>query len=153
MNYWLFKTEPREFSVDDLAAAGVSGWDGVRNYQARNRLRDEVRNGDRVLIQHSGTSSPAVVGLAEVVREGYPDPSQFLAGHQGHDAKSSPDAPRWFQVDVRLLRRFRHPVPLARLRDEPALAEAEPVKRPRLSIQSLHHDAFQRILSLAGETP
>jgi predicted RNA-binding protein with PUA-like domain len=153
MKYWLFKTEPDAFSFDDLLNEGPSGWDGVRNYQARNRLRDQLAIGDRVLIQHSGTGNPAIVGLAEVVSASYPDPSQFDRHHPGHDPKSTTQAPRWFQVDVRALRRLRHPLPLKVLRDDEALAESEPVRRARLSVQALSRDEFHRILTLAGETP
>src|SRR4051794_38681123 len=100
--HWLLKTEPSVFSFDDLLAAPkkTSGWDGVRNYQARNFLRDEVAKGDGVLVYHSNVGM-AVVGEAEVARAGYPDPTQFDPKHDHYDEGSKPDEPRWFQIDVK----------------------------------------------------
>ncbi len=144
MRIWLFKTEPDTFSLNDLRAApdGTSGWDGVRNYQARNRLRDEVSNGDRVLIYHSSCKVPAIVGEAEVVSNAYPDPTQFTAGHAGE--------PRWYQVDVRYHRHFPEPLSLATIRDHAEFADMELVTRPRLSIQQITDRQYQQILALCG---
>src|ERR1700758_4225446 len=114
MHYWLMKTEPTTFGIEQLAAAPrhTTGWDGVRNYQARNLMRDQMKKGDRVLIYHSSADPPAVVGEAEVAREGYPDPTQFDPRDDHYDKDSPRDAPRWFQVDVRALRKLPKPVPL-----------------------------------------
>lgn len=150
MNYWLFKTEPDTYGIDDLARDGTGGWDGVRNYQARNRLRDDIAVDDRVIIQHSG-KAPAAVGLARVSRAGHPDPTQFDPAHSGHDPKSDRETPRWYQVELRFERRFDRPVPLREMRGHPALAGSEPVHRARLSVQSLTHAEFEAILALAGE--
>ncbi len=152
MRIWLFKTEPDAFSLDDLQDApdGTSGWDGVRNYQARNRLRDEVSNGDRVLIYHSSCKVPAIVGEAEVVSDAYPDPTQFSAGHPGEDSRSRPDQPRWYQVDVRYHRHFPQPLSLATIRDHAEFADMELVTRPRLSIQQITDRQYQQILALCG---
>lgn len=151
MTYWLFKTEPDVFSIDDLARQGVSGWDGIRNYQARNRLRDEVQLGDLVFIYHSSCAEPALVGLAEVVRTAYPDPTQFDAASDHFDAKSTPDAPRWVQVDVRYLRHLPRPVTLKQVKNTAALSEMELVSRGRLSIQRVSDAQARALLGMAGE--
>ena len=98
--YWLFKTEPDEYSIDDLKREGRCAWEGIRNYQARNRLRDEVKEGDLVFIHHSSCKTPAIVGLAKVVRDAYPDASQFDSDSPYFDAKSKPESPRWLTVDL-----------------------------------------------------
>ncbi len=118
MRHWLMKTEPSTFSVDDLAKAPrrTSGWDGVRNYQARNMLRDEMKKGDLALLYHSSCDVPGVVGIMEVVREGYPDATAFDPRHDHYDAASKSDAPRWYMVDVRLKQRFSRVITLDELR-------------------------------------
>jgi len=118
MRHWLLKTEPEAFSFDDLLRAPrkTAGWDGVRNYQARNFLRDEMKKGDRVLIYHSNADPPSVVGVAEIVREGYPDPTQFDAKNDHYDPAAREDDPRWFQVDVKAVQKLRRPVSLDELR-------------------------------------
>ena len=113
--FWLMKTEPDEFSIDDLQKKGVARWDGVRNYQARNYLRT-MRQGDSVIIYHSSCAEPAAVGLATVVRAAYPDPTQFDPTSEYHDPKSPPADPRWSAVDVRHVRTFTAPVTLASMR-------------------------------------
>ncbi len=135
--YWLFKTEPDVFSFDALLAApgGTAGWDGVRNYQARNFLRDDVRVGDGVLVYHSNAEPTGVAGVAEVARAAYPDATAFDPAHDGYDPKSRPEAPVWVQVDVRAVERFPRVVALAELRAEPALAEMVVLRRGnRLSV-------------------
>ncbi len=129
--YWLLKTEPEVFSFDDLLAAPgrTAGWDGVRNYQARNFLRDEVRAGDGVLVYHSNAEPTGVAGVAEVVREAYPDATAFDPAHAGYDPKSRPEAPAWLQVDVRAVERFARVVTLAEHRAEPALAAMVVLRR------------------------
>ena len=150
MRIWLFKTEPATYGIRQLRDEpdGIAGWDGVRNYQARNRLRDEVRKGDRVLIYHSRGKAPAIVGEARVVSSPYPDPTQFQPGHDGYDARSSEDLPRWFQVDVRYARTYAKPLTLAAIRDYPEFADMELVIRPRLSIQHITDRQYQQILAL-----
>jgi predicted RNA-binding protein with PUA-like domain len=153
MRHWLLKTEPESFSFDDLLQAPrkTAGWDGVRNYQARNFLRDEMKKGDRALIYHSNADPPAVVGVAEIVREGYPDPTQFDARHDHYDPASRKDAPRWFQVDVKALRKLRRPLPLDELRGVKGLAKMPLLQRgQRLSVQPVGEREFELILELGG---
>lgn len=149
MTYWLFKTEPDEFSVADLRREQVSRWEGVRNFQARNRLRNEVRPGDRVFIYHSGCKVPAVVGLGEVASEAEPDPTQFDPASPYHDPKSHPERPRWVLVRVRFLEEFPAPVTLKTIRALPEFAALELVHRPRLSIQHVPDRQAERLLALA----
>ncbi|HZR07600.1 MAG TPA: EVE domain-containing protein [Myxococcales bacterium] len=151
MRHWLLKTEPGTFSFDDLlqSPGRTSGWDGVRNYQARNFLRDEMKKGDRVLIYHSSTDVPAVVGIAEVAREGYPDPTQFDARHDHYDAESDPANPRWFQVDVKAVRKLPRPVTLEEIRGTKALSKMPLVQRgQRLSVQPVGNDEYERIVKM-----
>ena len=151
MRHWLLKTEPSVFSFDDLLSAPgrTSGWDGVRNYQARNFLRDQMKKGDRVLIYHSSTDAPAVVWIAEVAREGYPDPTQFEAGHDHYDGESDPAEPRWFQVDVKAVRKLPRAVTLEEIRKEKSLAKLPLVQRgQRLSVQPVGADEYERIIRM-----
>jgi predicted RNA-binding protein with PUA-like domain len=153
MRHWLLKTEPETFSFDDLARAPrkTAGWDGVRNYQARNFLRDEMKKGDLALIYHSNADPPAVVGVAEIVREGYPDPTQFDAKHDHYDPAARKDAPRWFQVDVKAVRKLARPVSLDELRGVKALARMPLLQRgQRLSVQPVGEREFELILELGG---
>jgi predicted RNA-binding protein with PUA-like domain len=119
MNYWLMKSEPGTFGIDDLARAPrrTAGWDGVRNYQARNMLRDQFAVGDRAFFHHSSCDEPGIVGTMEVVRAGHPDPTAFDRKDPHFDAGSDPKNPRWYQVEVRLLRKFANPVTLDMLRE------------------------------------
>ena len=136
--YWLFKSEPDVFSIDDLARAPkqTTFWNGVRNFQARNLLRDEVRTGDGVIFYHSSASPPAAVGLAEVVKGGYPDETQFDPKSEYHDAAATREAPRWYMVDIRFAEKLAHPLPLGELRAMPALRDMVLLRRgSRLSIQ------------------
>jgi len=136
MRYWLMKSEPAEFGIDDLARAGGRGspWIGVRNYQARNFMRDQMQAGDRVLFYHSSCPEPGIAGLAEVCRNAYPDASQFDPTSKYYDAKATRDNPRWVNVDVRLLQKTRL-VGLAELREHEALAGMRVLARGnRLSI-------------------
>jgi len=151
--YWLLKTEPQTFSFDDLlrAPGRTTGWNGVRNYQARNFLRDAMKKGDRVLIYHSSADPPAVVGEAEVVREGYPDPTQFDRKDDHFDPDSAPDDPRWYQVDVRALRKLPKEVPLPLIRETPALRKMALVQRgQRLSVQPVTEDEYETVVALGG---
>lgn len=144
--YWLFKTEPDTYSVDDLKREGRCGWEGIRNYQARNRLRDEVRAGDQVLIYHSSCAVPAVAGLAEVIGEARPDASQFDPHSPYFDPKSSTDNPRWVLVDIVWQESFPNMLPLKHIKEDPAYAQMELINRSRLSIQHVPEDCFRRIV-------
>ena len=134
--YWLMKSEPSECSIDDLAAAPKQTvpWIGVRNYQARNFMRDLMQLGDGVLFYHSSCPEPGIVGLAEVSSAAYPDASQFDPASPYHDATSKPEAPRWLHVDVRLVRKTRL-MALAEMRSQPELATMRVLRKGnRLSI-------------------
>ena len=136
MSYWLMKSEPGECSIDDLAAAPgqTVPWVGVRNYQSRNYMRDQMRVGDGVLFYHSSCPQPGVAGLAEVASKAYPDATQFEAGNDYFDPKSTPEQPRWLHVDVRLVRKTEL-LSLQAMRDAPTLATMIVLRRGnRLSI-------------------
>jgi predicted RNA-binding protein with PUA-like domain len=151
--YWLMKSEPEAFSIDDLARAknGTTRWDGVRNYQARNFLRDEISLGDGVLFYHSSVDPPAVVGTARVARAGYPDPTQFDPQDSHRDPDSPPDTPRWFAVDIAFEKKFARPVTLAELRADEALAQMVLLRRgSRLSVQPVSAGEWKRIVKLGA---
>ncbi|HET6803728.1 MAG: EVE domain-containing protein [Betaproteobacteria bacterium] len=136
MRYWLMKSEPDEFSIDDLARAPkqTTAWFGVRNYQARNYMRDDMRVGDRAFFYHSSCPEPGIAGIVEISRPSYPDATQFDPKSPYYDAKSSRDAPRWVHVDVKLVRKTNL-VPLQALRETPGLQEMVTLRRGnRLSI-------------------
>ena len=122
MSYWLMKTEPSTFSIDDLAKApkSTTGWDGVRNFQARNMLRDQMKRGDLAFMYYSSTEVPGIVGVMEITKAGYPDPTAFDRKHHHYDADSDPKEPRWFMVDVKLKERFSRIITLAELREHAA---------------------------------
>jgi len=144
--YWLVKTEPDCFSFDDLwdAPDRTTYWDGVRNYQARNTLRDEMKKGDRVLVYHSSCEPPAVVGVAEVVREGYTDFTAFDPSHEHFDPKSREDAPTWVMVDIRAVEKFKRPVTLAELRATPGLEKMSLLQKgSRLSVQPVRAEEWE----------
>ena len=153
VNYWLLKTEPSTYSIDDLAAESkqTTCWDGVRNYQARNFMRDKMKVGDRVLIYHSNAKPPAVVGVARVVRQAYPDHTSWDPDDAHYDPKSSPENPRWMMVDIQLEFRFDEPIPLDQLRERKSLAEMELLRKgSRLSVQPVRKREFDTILKLAN---
>lgn len=150
--FWLLKTEPGCFSIQDLAKAPkqTTFWDGVRNYQARNFMRDEMKIGDRVLVYHSSTDEPAVVGSAKIVRESYPDHTAWDKSNEHFDAASKPDNPRWFMVDIQLEQIFVEPLPLAKLRPIAALKEMELLRKgSRLSVQPVRKVEFEAVIKLA----
>lgn len=152
MAYWLFKTEPGCFSFGDLKKRPdmTEPWDGVRNFQARNFLRDTIKVGDRVLFYHSNIPEPAVVGLADIVRAGYPD-TTALNPDAGHfDPKASVDKPIWYMVDVRYGEPLRRQVTLESIRQNPLLADMPLVKRSRLSIQPVSEAEWRIILAMGG---
>ncbi|NDD27331.1 MAG: EVE domain-containing protein [Proteobacteria bacterium] len=151
--FWLMKTEPDVFSWDDLerSADRTTPWDGVRNYQARNFMRDDMQIGDGVLFYHSRQDPMAIVGIARVAKAAYPDPSQFDPESKYFDPKSPSESPRWFCVAVQAVRRLDEPVTLARLREAPALAEMQLLRKgQRLSVQPVTASEWKAVLRLAG---
>jgi predicted RNA-binding protein with PUA-like domain len=151
MAYWLMKSEPDVFGIDDLAArpGRTEPWDGVRNYQARNMMRDQMKPGDCVFFYHSNCAEPGIVGIAEVVSNGYPDPTAFDPRDPHYDPKSDPERPRWFLVDVRFVRRLDRIIPLKELKGRPELAEMPLVQRGnRLSVMPVTEVQWKFILSL-----
>jgi predicted RNA-binding protein with PUA-like domain len=154
MNYWLVKTEPESYSIDDLAQEKkqTTFWNGVRNYQARNMLRDEMKKGDRVLFYHSNAEPPAIVGIAKVVKEGYPDHTAFDPQSNYYDEKSTAENPRWYMVDIQLEKRLARPVSLESLREIPSLKNMELLRKgSRLSVQPVRKAEFEAILKLAAQ--
>ncbi len=151
--YWLMKSEPTVYSFDDLwkAKKRTTFWDGVRNYKARNFMRDEMRVGDGVLVYHSNCDPPGVAGLAEVASEAYPDPTQFDPDDPHHDPKSTTENPRWVVVDVRAVERLTRFVSLEALRSDPALADMVVLRRGnRLSITPVSASEWRAIRRLGG---
>lgn len=145
MNYWLMKSEPDDVSIDDLAERTIVGWNGVRNYQARNFMRDAMQPGDQVLFYHSSCKEPGIAGLAEVCSLAYPDPTQFDSKSVYFDARSPVDQPRWLQVDVRFIKKTRL-LSLAELRRDPALADMILLQKgSRLSITPVTPDQWALI--------
>ena len=152
MKYWLMKTEPTTYSIEDLEKESnqTTCWEGVRNYQARNLLRDDIQEGDRVLFYHSACKEPAVVGTAVVSRPGYPDSHAFDRRSKYYDAKSDPDNPRWYMVDVKLEQKFDTPVTLASLREKASLKEMVLLQKgSRLSVQPVKKKEFDIVLKMA----
>jgi len=145
--YWLMKSEPDAFGIQDLEAQRRAPWDGVRNYRARNYMRDEMATGDLVLFYHSSTSPPGVVGVARVGSEAYPDPTQFDPRSRYYDPKSSDLQPRWWLVDIEFVERLPRPVSLAELKADPALEGMWVAQRGvRLSIQPVEKRHFRHVL-------
>jgi predicted RNA-binding protein with PUA-like domain len=152
MLYWLFKSEPSAYSFADLMAEPdrTTGWDGVRNYQARNYLRDQIQPGDGVLFYHSSADPPCIAGIAEIVRAGHPDPTAFdrNAGH--YDPKSNPSNPTWYQVSIKGVRAIDPPLGLSLLSSVPELAGMELLRKgSRLSVQPVTEREWKTVLSLA----
>lgn len=149
--YWLMKSEPGTFSIDDLAKAPgrTTHWDGVRNYQARNFMRDQMQIGDEVLFYHSVTD-PSVVGIARVVKTGYPDHTAWDKRSKYYDRKSSREKPLWYMVDIKFARKFERPLALADLRKVRALRDMVLLRKGvRLSVQPVTADQFEAIVDLA----
>ncbi len=154
--YWLFKSEPDVFSIDDLKSVpgGREVWDGVRNYQARNRLRDDVQVGDEVLFYHSSAQPSGIAGIMTVVAAGYPDPTQFDPNSKYHDPKSDLDNPRWIAVDVSFERKFPRLIPLTELKSTPGLEDMAVVQRgQRLSILPVTAAEWKIVMQLAKKKP
>ena len=153
MKYWLMKSEPSTFSIDDLARAPrqTTCWGGVRNYQVRNMLRDEMAVGDLAFMYHSSCDEPGIVGVIEIVKPGYPDNTAFDRKHDHYDAASKPESPRWYMVDVRLKQRFSRVISLDELRrhESKQLREMLILKRGnRLSITPIDASHWKFIMSL-----
>ena len=149
MNYWLMKSEPDAYSIDDLRHDGSTHWDGVRNYQARNLMRDEIKVGDQVLFYHSSAKPPGVVGLAEVIKEAYPDHTAWDPESKYFDPKSDPDDPRWIMVDIEYVATLPRMVTLPELRTYPELTDMVLLNRSRLSVQPVAEAEFDFIVAVA----
>ena len=153
MNYWLMKSEPDVFGIDHLKAMPkrTEHWDGVRNYQARNMMRDDMKKGDLVFFYHSNCDEPGIVGIMQVVREGYPDHTAFDSEQKYYDPKSDPDNPRWFMVDVKYKRHLKRVISLRELKErmDPELAEMPLMRKGnRLSIMPVTEAQWEFILGL-----
>lgn len=149
IKYWLMKSEPDVFSINDLEKKGKSGWDGVRNYQARNYMRDDMKIGDLVLFYHSSCEIPGVAGIAKVCKESHPDPSQFDKKSDYYDEKATKDNPRWFMVEVEFVTKFKNVVTLQRLKSTKELENMPVVQKgSRLSINPVNEREFQIIMDL-----
>ncbi|MDQ3604764.1 MAG: EVE domain-containing protein [Gemmatimonadota bacterium] len=148
--YWLMKTEPGSYSIDDLRHEGRTAWEGVRNYQARNFVRDEMQVGDGVLLYHSSAEPPGVAGLARVARSGYPDRTAQDTSSKYFDPKASEEDPRWFLVDIEFEEKFPEIVSLATLRETPGLEKMLVINKSRLSVQPVT-EAEYRIVRELGQ--
>ena len=148
MRTWLMKSEPDVFSILHLAAQHVAGWDGVRNYQARNYMR-MMRKGDRAFFYHSNARPPCIAGMMEIVQEAYPDPTQFDPTSDHYDPASPRERPRWDQVDVKFLQTFKRPLALDEIREIPVLKNMLLLRRGRLSVQPVDAEDWQFILKRA----
>lgn len=154
MRYWLMKSEPGEFSIDDLEQRPdqTEPWDGVRNYQARNFMRDEMQLGDRAFFYHSNCNTPGIVGIMEIVREGYPDYTAFDPESNHFDPKSNPDKPRWMMVDVKYVRHTERVIPLAELKKHDELAGMKLLQKGnRLSVMPVSEHEWFYVLGLEDQ--
>jgi predicted RNA-binding protein with PUA-like domain len=147
---WLMKSEPEEFSIEALAKVAREPWSGVRNYQARNFMRDAMRKGDKVLFYHSNCAQPGVVGIAEVASAAYPDPTQFDPDSEYYDPKSTPSAPRWLLVDIAFVRQLKRVITLDEIRNQAGqLGDFALIRRGnRLSVMPVSASQYQHILAL-----
>lgn len=151
MNYWLMKSEPDAFSIDDLIAMPkkTEHWDGVRNYQARNMMRDQMKKGDLVFFYHSNCKEPGIVGIAKVVKEGYPDHTAFDPETKYYDPKSDPDKPRWYMVDIQHKRKLKRTITLQELKQHPQLEGMALLRKGnRLSVMPVEKKQWDYILGL-----
>ena len=150
-NYWLVKTEPDCYNIDQLVRDKRTGWGGVRNYQARNFMRDGMKVGDGVLFYHSSCEPPHVAGIARVSKPAHPDPTQFDPKDDHYDPKSQKDDPQWMQVELEFVEKFADPVSLDELRSEPALAKMRLLQRGnRLSVMPVEASEWELVLKLGG---
>ncbi len=149
MNYWLLKSEPSEYGIDDLRREVVDHWDGIRNYQARNMIRDDMKKGDLAFFYHSNCAEPGIVGIMTIAREAYPDHTAFDPKEKYYDPKSDTDRPRWFMVDVRYKRKLNRTISLKELRTHPKLADLALLRKGnRLSIMPVTQQQWKYILTL-----
>ena len=150
--YWLMKSEPSVYSIGDLQRDGSTSWEGVRNYQARNFMRDDIRLGDGVLFYHSNAKPMGIYGVAEVVREAYPDDTAFDPNSRYYDAKSDSAQPTWLMVDVGYVRTFKTPITLAALKDIPGLEAMMVIRKgSRLSVQPVTQQEWNVVMRIAAE--
>lgn len=152
-NYWLMKSEPNAFSIDDLAKCPkqTDKWDGVRNYQARNFMRDAMKVGDKVFFYHSNAKPPCIVGICEIASEPYPDPTQFDDRSKYFDPKSDSDNPRWILVDVKFLKKLKRPVAINEIRANKKLKDMKLVQKgQRLSIQPVSKNEWDEVLEMVN---
>jgi predicted RNA-binding protein with PUA-like domain len=148
MNHWIMKSEPDTFSIDDLERVGTEPWNGVRNYQARNMIRD-MQTGDLAFFYHSSCQIPAIVGIMEITRNAYPDPTALDASSPYYDPKSTAENPRWYMVDVQFVRRLKHPISLQQLKTDSRLQGLALLRRGnRLSVMPATAQQWKYILSL-----
>lgn len=153
MNYWLLKSEPETFSIDDLTKLPqqTGPWDGVRNYQARNMLRGDIKKGDQAFFYHSSCKEPAIVGIVKIVREGYPDISAFNKASPYYDPDSDKEKPRWYCVDVQFIKKFKYPVTLKVLRANPHLKQMILLRKGnRLSVMPITAPEWQTIMMMSA---
>lgn len=150
MNYWLMKSEPDTYSIDDLKRDRVEPWDGIRNYQARNFMRDEMKKGDLAFFYHSNCDEPGIVGVMKVASKPYDDPTQFDPKAKYFDPKSSPDNPRWQLVDMRYVRKFKRTITLKEMKADPALEGMTLLRKGnRLSIMPVDEPHWEHLSGLA----
>ncbi len=148
--YWLFKSEPNSYSIDDMVKDKKTHWDGVRNYQARNFIRDEMKKGDKVLFYHSNADPMAVAGVCEIVKEAYPDHTAFDPDSKYYDPKSKKDNPAWMMVDIKIIKKFKQQVTLAEIKENKKLQNMRLVQRGnRLSVFPIEKNEFDEILTMA----
>jgi len=153
MQYWLMKSELDVYNLDHLKADGTEPWDGIRNYEARNMMRDQMKPGDLILYYHSNCKPPHIAGVARVASDPYPDPTQFDASNHYFDPKSDPNNPRWILVDISYVTTFKETIGRDVLHEDPLLQEMVMFKRNRLSITPVTQQEFERVCEIAGEDP
>ncbi|MDZ7842538.1 MAG: EVE domain-containing protein [Gammaproteobacteria bacterium] len=154
MQYWLMKSEPDVYGIDELKRFKVDHWDGIRNYQARNFMRDDMNKGDRAFFYHSNCEVPGIAGIMEIAREAYPDHTQFDPDEKYFDPKSDPDNPRWFMVDVKFIRRLKRIITLRELKSYKTLTDMQLVQKgSRLSIMPVTKRQWDFILGLEDKRP
>lgn len=152
MKYWLVKSEPDVFSIDDLKKNKKTHWDGVRNYQARNFMRDEMKTGDKVLFYHSNTETPGVAGTAEVAKEGYADHTQFDPEDMHYFPTADPQKPIWFMVDIKFVEKLNKLVSLQDIKENPKLQKMRLIQKGnRLSVMPVEKNEFEEIVKMGNE--
>ena len=150
MNYWLFKSEPSDYSFDDFIADKETCWEGIRNYQARNFIRDDIKKNDEILFYHSNISEPHLIGFGKVVREAYPDHYAWDKAHKYYDPKSLPENPRWFMVDIKATGKLKKIVYLKEIKKEPKLSKMVLLNNSRLSIQPIKKNEWDLIIKMSN---